>query len=490
MKTQSSLTARFIALFAFSCFAVSQIAEAVNPPPGGGYPGGNTAEGTSALLSLTSGTYNTAVGIYSLLGLTDGSFNTAIGAGTLLLNGANENTAIGAAALFSNVGGSSNTATGAFALFSNTGTANAGNPNGVFFGSFNTAVGDRALFTNTNGNTNTAIGAGALTENTTGSSNTAVGISALSQNSIAGDNTAIGAVALFNNSTGSQNTATGTSALSSNTSGDRNTATGWQALFSNAGANNNTADGFQALQTNTNGGNNTGIGFDALLDNVTGSANTAVGANALANVTGSGNVALGENAGVAIQDGDNNIHIGNSGASNDTETIRIGLQGTQTQTFIAGIRGATTGVANAVNVLIDSNGQLGTMNSSRRFKHKIKPMENASESILALKPVTFCYKNDKTDTSQFGLIAEEVAAANPDLVVRDDKGEIFTVRYDAVNAMLLNEFLKEHARGEAQDRKIQKQEETIAQLKKDLEVLVSHLKEQDSKILRVSEKVD
>src|SRR5215471_21465189 len=138
MKTQNSSTARFIALLAFGCFAVSSIAEAVSPPPDGGYPGGNTAEGTSALLSLTSGTYNTAVGIYSLLSLTDADFNTAIGAGTLLFNGANENTAIGAGALLSNVGGSSNTATGAFALFNNTGTANGNRPNGVFVGSFNT----------------------------------------------------------------------------------------------------------------------------------------------------------------------------------------------------------------------------------------------------------------------------------------------------------------------------------------------------------------
>src|SRR6185437_6905091 len=221
-----------------------------------------------------------------------------------------------------------------------------------------------------------------------------------------------------------------------------------------------------------------------------GAANTAVGANALANATGSDNTALGESAGVAVLTGNNNIHIGNSGGSNDTETIRIGLEGTQTQTFIAGIRGTTTGVANAVSVLIDSNGQLGTMNSSRRFKHKIKPMECASESVLALKPVTFCYNNDKTETSQFGLIAEEVAQINPDLVVRDDKGEIYTVRYDAVNAMVLNEFLKEHARVEEQGHKIEKQEATIAQLQKDVGVLVDRLKEQDTKIQKVSERVD
>ena len=339
---------------------------------------------------------------------------------------------------------------------------------------------------NTTGNDNTAIGVSALAQNTTAEDNTAVGTVALFGNTTGTENTATGSSALHNNNTGSNNTADGFQALSSNTSGDRNTATGWQALFSNTGANNNTAHGYQALQANINGGNNTGIGFEALQTNTTGNSNTAVGANALKNTTGSDNVALGESAGVAVLAGNNNIHIGNGGADADTETIRIGLQGTQTQTFIAGIRGATTGVANAVNVLIDSNGQLGTMNSSRRFKHKITAMESASESILALRPVTFRYKSDKTDTSQFGLIAEEVAEVNPDLVVRDEKGEIFTVRYDAVNAMLLNEFLKEHARGEEQDRKIQEQEATITQLKKDLDILVAHQKEQDEKIQRVT----
>jgi hypothetical protein len=343
---------------------------------------------------------------------------------------------------------------------------------------------------NTTGNDNTAIGVSALAQNTTAEDNTAVGTVALFGNTTGTENTATGSSALHNNHTGSDNTADGFQALSSNISGDRNTATGWQALFSNAGANNNTAHGYQALQANINAGNNTGIGFEALQTNTTGNSNTAVGANALKNTTGSDNVALGESAGVAVLAGDNNIHIGNGGANADTETIRIGLQGTQTQTFIAGIRGATTGVANAVNVLIDTNGQLGTMNSSRRFKHNIEAMESASESILALKPVTFCYKNDKSDTSQFGLIAEEVAEINPDLVVRDEKGEIYTVRYDAVNAMLLNEFLKEHARVEEQDCKIQKQEGTITQLKKDLDTLIAHLKEQDEKIQRVTAELD
>ena len=192
------------------------------------------------------------------------------------------------------------------------------------------------------------------------------------------------------------------------------------------------------------------------------------------NTTGSGNIALGASAGVAVLTGDNNIEIGNGGGSADTDTIRIGVEEPRRKPF-AGIRGATAGVANAVNVLIDSNGQLGTMNSSRRFKHRIKPMESASESILALKPVTFRYKGDKSDTSQFGLIAEEVAEVNPDLVVRDENGEIYTVRYDAVNSMLLNEFLKEH-------RKVDKLEAA-------LQAISERLKEQDAKIQRVSERV-
>jgi hypothetical protein len=196
----------------------------------------------------------------------------------------------------------------------------------------------------------------------------------------------------------------------------------------------------------------------ALLSNVTGHDNTANGAFALLNNTsGDSNIALGNNAGSLLTTGNFNIDIGNPGLAGESSTIRIGSN-QQTRTFIAGIRGVTTGNANAIPVLIDSLGQLGTMSSSRRFKEEIKPMERASEALFALKPVTFHYKSDSTNTSQFGLIAEEVAEVNPDLVVRDDNGDIYTVRYDAVNAMLLNEFLKEH-------RKVQEQAGTIAELK-------------------------
>ncbi len=158
--------------------------------------------------------------------------------------------------------------------------------------------------------------------------------------------------------------------------------------------------------------------------------------------------------------------------------------------FVGNIFGVTTGLPDALPVLVDANGQLGTIPSASRFKRDVQPMDNASEAILALRPVTFHYKNGKKDTLQFGLIAEEVAKVNPDLVVGDKNGEIYTVRYDQVNAMLLNEFLKEHRKVQEQDRKIQEQETTIAQLKKEMEALVAHAKEQDSKISRVSTQIE
>jgi hypothetical protein len=198
---------------------------------------------------------------------------------------------------------------------------------------------------------------------------------------------------------------------------------------------------------------------------------------------------LGYNAGNSLTTGSNNIDIGNLGVAGESATIRIGT-GAQTRAFIAGIRGKTTVNVNAIPVLIDSAGQLGTTSSSRRFKKEIKPMDQTSEAVLSLKPVTFHYKSDATGTAQFGLIAEEVAKVNPDLVVRDADGSIYTVRYDAVNAMLLNEFLKAHRKVEEQERKIQEQESTITQLKKGMETVVARLKEQDSKIQKVSAQLE
>src|SRR5207247_5526168 len=208
-----------------------------------------------------------------------------------------------------------------------------------------------------------------------------------------------------------------------------------------------------ALHNNTTGYHNTANGSYALYSNTTSNSNTAESYQALQNNTGSDNTGLGVNAGLNLTTGSQNIDIGNSGVAAESNTMRIGRAANQTRAFIAGIRGVTTANANAVPVVIDSAGQLGTMSSSKRFKKEIKPMDQTSEAILGLKPVTFHYKSDSTGTPQFGLIAEEVAKVNADLVVRDDDGEIYTVRYEAVNAMLLNEFLKEHRRATEQNRK-------------------------------------
>jgi uncharacterized coiled-coil protein SlyX len=243
----------------------------------------------------------------------------------------------------------------------------------------------------------------------------------------------------------------------------------------------NTANGSGALGRNITGDNNTATGFQALVSNQTGSGNTAVGSGALEFKTnGNSNIALGFGAGANLTTGNNNIDIGNGGVAAESNTTRIGF--VQTRTFIAGIRGRTTGVANAVPVLIDSNGQLGTASSSRRFKKEIKPMDKASEAILALQPVTFHYKSDNTGTPQFGLIAEEVAKVNPDLVVRDEDGEIYTVRYDAVNAMLLNEFLKEHQMVQELKSAAAKQEATIAKQQQQIEALTAGLQKVSAQV--------
>jgi hypothetical protein len=345
-------------------------------------------------------------------------------------------------------------------------------PDGGYLG-FNTAEGQNPLFSLTTGVANTGVGWYSLFSNTDGSYNTAIGAGTLifnigNQTTFEGvDNTAVGAAALLFNTTGTDNTATGAAALLNNTEGSNNTATGSFALQSNTTGNLNTATGLSALYSNTTGIGNTAVG-SALTLNTTGQSNTAIGTGALSsNTTGNGNIALGNFAGHDLTTGDQNIVIGNPNAvAGESNTMRIGGSH-QTRAFIAGIRGVATGNNDAVNVVIDSVGQLGTVSSSRRFKKEIKPMDTASEAILALKPVTFHYKSDKTNRSEFGLIAEEVAEINPDLVVRDENGEIYTVRYEAVNAMLLNEFLKEHRTNEQQESKIEEQEATIAQLKRD-----------------------
>src|SRR5947199_317717 len=256
---------------------------------------------------------------------------------------------------------------------------------------------------------------------------------------------------------------------------NNNTAEGDDALFSLFAGSNNTANGYQALYSNTTGYHNTANGYYALYSNTTSNSNTAEGYQALQNNTGSDNTGLGVNAGLNLTTGSQNIDIGNSGVAGESNTMRIGRAGNQTRAFIAGIRGVTTANANAVPVVIDSAGQLGTISSSKRFKKEIKPMDQTSEAILSLKPVTFHYKSDGTGTPQFGLIAEEVAKVNPDLAVRDDDGEIYTVRYEAVNAMLLNEFLKEHRKNEDQQAMISRLEKQVEALSAGLQKVSAQL---------------
>ena len=280
-----------------------------------------------------------------------------------------------------------------------------------------------------------------------------------------GNNTAIGNNALLSNTIGNFNTAIGGGALVSNTDGGANTATGALALFSNITGGSNTAIGFAALQHNTVS-NNTAIGFGALNNNDTGTNNTAIGAG----------------AGSSITVGTDNISIGNgvSGVAGESDTIRIGdnlpAGPGDSACYIGGIQNQIVAPASAVTVQIDIFGKLGTLVSSKRFKHDIKPMDKSSEAILALKPVTFHYKSDAKNTPCFGLIAEEVAAVDPDLMVRDKKGEISSVRYDAVNAMLLNEFLKEHG--------------TVQELKKEIATLTATVKEQAAQIQKVSAQIE
>ena len=291
--------------------------------------------------------------------------------------------------------------------------------------------------------------------------NTAEGDDALFKLTTTGAaNTAIGAHALFFNTTGDDNTATGFVALNFNTTGSNNTATGYHALFTNQTGRSNTATGFSALNDNTSGIQNTATGAGALERNEIGSQNTANGYAALSsNTTGVDNIALGFAAGSRLTTGSQNIDIGNIGTAGESGTIRIG-DITQTRTFIAGIRGvAVTGSP----VAIDSSGQLGVVPSSQRFKEDIKPMDQRSEAILALKPVSFHYTKDidPNGTRQFGLVAEEVEKVNPDLVLHEADGKVYTVRYEAVNAMLLNEFLKAHRRMEEQDAIIARQQKQI-----------------------------
>jgi len=426
------------AVVALACFALSSAAQALVPAPDGGYPGGNTAEGDNALFNVNTavGINNTAVGANALQNDTTGHYNVAVGSG----------------ALANNTTGNFNMAIGAGALLNN-------NAN------FNLAIGYRVGFMNTTGNHLTGVGAAALKNNTTGNFNTAIGADALGKNTTGDYNTAIGAGALDINAVGSSNTATGISALAFNQTGGSNTA-----------------DGDSALLLNTSGDFNTAIGEQALYSNQSGHDNTAVGSSAMLVASGSNNIALGSLAAGSLASGDNNIVIGTQGAGPESDTIRIGDSAVQNRTFIAGISGI---LVTGTTVVVNGNGQLGVAPSSARFKDDITPMDKVSEAILALRPVTFRYKHqmDPQGIPQFGLVAEEVEKVNPDLVARDAQGKPYTVRYEAVNAMLLNEFLKEHKAFVAEQRKVEKLEAAVAGL-------VTTVKQQASQIQKVSAQLE
>jgi uncharacterized coiled-coil protein SlyX len=450
-KSRNPAIGGFLILLPLVCFGLAPMAQAVGPDTDGAIPGSNNGDGIGVLVSRTTGIWNTGAGYQALNHLTSG----------------NQNTATGLRALNNDTNGGYNTATGVYSLFSNAS------------GFFNVSTGAYSLANNTTGLHNTAHGYAALFRNADGTDNTAAGFAALYHNTTAAFNCAFGEFALFNNLKAQTNNAFGVEALYSNLTGETNNAFGVGALFAN-----------------TEGESNNGFGHDALLNNVTGVWNNAFGYQALdSNVSGSNNTAIGDSAGFDV-DGSNNICIGAEvfGTAGESDAIHIGDSADPsfltTSCFIGGIFGQTAAGGSAV--FIDANGQLGTLTSSARFKDEIKPMDKASESILALKPVTFRYKKeiDAKGIPQFGLVAEEVAKVNPDLVVPGRDGKPYTVRYEAVNAMLLNEFLKEHQQVAEQKATIAELKSTVAQQQKGMDVLTAQLKEQATQIQKVSAQIE
>lgn len=384
-------------------------------------------------LSLITGTDDTGLGNGALGSVTGGGRNTAVGSSALAANlTGNDNVAVGRLTLSVTTASSFNTAVGVSALASNT------------TGSQNAAVGTNALGTNDVGQLNAALGVNALRKNTGGSSNTATGKSALENNLTGNTNTASGDHALFTNTIGDDNTAFGADALRVSTVSG-NTAFGRSALAANTTGASNTAVGFQALLLSSASLFNTAVGAGALSSNIGGGGNTAVGHNALVNNIAPFNTALGDGAGSSLTNGTFNIDIGNSGVAAEAATIRIGESAAQTRAFIAGIRGKTTGANDAIPVVIDSTGQLGTVSSSARYKEDINDMGDASARLRALRPVTFRYRQPYANGEkpvQYGLIAEEVAAVFPELAVFNAAGQPETVKYQDLTPMLLNEVQK------------------------------------------------
>jgi hypothetical protein len=426
MKTEirNSITRLILIPLVLTCFALLPSVQATPDPANPG--GANTADGANALQNRTTGEFNTAFGTNALFSLTTGSNNGAQGN----------------SALFSLTTGNGNSAVGSIAL--------------------------RFL---TIGNHNVAIGNTSLNNITTGSRNTAVGYGT-NRSGNNSDNTTVGWSAMISNTTGPQNVAVGSGALESNTTGDKNVAVGFEALSSNTTAGNaSNALGYRALR-NSNGSFNNAFGWLALGSVTGGDNNTAMGDGAGFSTTGSTNSFFGANAGSGVTTASGVVCLGSiSGANQDNRTFVRNLTNNQIQTFNGGtIKYVTVEVA---------TGRLGitAVVSSRRYKYDIKPMDKVSEGILALKPVTFRVKKE-VDTSGlpgFGLIAEDVEAVNPDLVYHDEQGRPESVRYDAVNALLLNEFLKEH-------RKNEEQEATIARQQKQIEALTVGLQKVSAQV--------
>jgi hypothetical protein len=420
MKTMINTIYPAFALFALACFGFSPAAQ-----------GGNPHATPTPTATITPTPTPSATPTSTVSSEDRGNFNSAA-EGVNALNPATTgagNTAHGWFSLFSNISGSSNTANGVYTLSSN------------ITGNYNTATGNYALYQNQTASNNTAVGWGALYFNDASRSGLAV-----------------------------YNTAIGSAALNHNIDGDENTAIGGSALASNDVGSGNTCVGSYATQFNTTGSDNTAIGRHALNNNVTGSSNTAIGDGALAlNDSGNGNVAVGVNSGNRVHSASNVICLGSNVFGGDVDNTA----------WIGNVYGVTTQSGTTAPVIVSDSGQLGIMASSERFKKDISTMEKASEAILSLRPVTFHYKTDTKGTPQFGLIAEEVAKVNPALVLPDKEGKPYTVRYDAVNAMLLNEFLKEHRNVEALQASFAQQQRdfqaTVAQQQKQIEALTAGL---------------
>jgi trimeric autotransporter adhesin len=363
-------------------------------------------------------------------------------------------------------------------------------PDGCYPG-YTTAEGCNALNSLTTGSGNTGVGWYSLSSGTTASYNTAVGAGTLDLNSADG-NTAIGAATLLLNTSGTLNTAVGTDALVFNDTGSRNSAFGFNALASNLTSGDNCAFGYRTLENNDSSGagmsiDNNAFGDNALFANVDGNDNNAFGTQALfENVDGFGNNAFGSAALINNQSGNLNTAIGAEAGylidGNENVCIGANVVGNAGENNITRIKNiGSHPIVGGINVVItgtSTNGDLplGYASSSRRYKEDIKPMDTASESLFALKPVSFRGKGDAVQVRHYGLIAEDVSAVNPDLVVYNPQGKPETLRFDSINAMLLNEFLKEH-------HKVETLEGTVASL-------AATVKEQAAQIQRVSAQLE